>query len=231
MFIGHFAVGFGAKAFARKLSLGSLFLAAQFVDLLWPALLLLGIEHVRIVPGITKFSPLYFENYPLSHSLLAIMGWAILFFAVYWLSQRYIRGAIVLGLCVVSHWLLDLIVHRPDLPLFPGNSPLFGFGLWNSLTGTLFFEGMLFLSGLVLYLRTTYALDKIGIYGFWSLVGFLVIIYLGNIFGPVPPNTDAIAWTGNAQWLIVFWAYWIDRHRMVHENTLMEKGFKPIKYE
>ena len=216
MFIGHFAIGFGSKAFARKLSLGSLFLAAQFVDLLWPILLLLGIEHVRIVPGITKFTPLDFESYPLSHSLLLVIGWAILFAVIYWFSQRYIKGAIVLGLCVVSHWFLDLIVHRPDLPLYPGNSPLFGFGLWNYSIGTVFLEEILFLLGVLFYIRTTKALDKIGIFGLWSLVGILVIIYIGNIFGPPPPNAEAIAWAGNAQWLFIFWAYWIDRHRIAH---------------
>jgi hypothetical protein len=219
MFVGHFAVGFGAKAFAKKLSLGSLFLAAQFVDLLWPILLLLGIEHVRIVPGITKFTPLDFESYPISHSLLLVIGWAILFAVIYWFSKRYIRGSIVLGLCVVSHWFLDLIVHRPDLPLYPGNYPLFGFGLWNYSIGTVFLEGMLFLLGVLFYFRTTKALDKIGIYGFWSLVGILLIIYIGNILGPAPPNAAAIAWAGNTQWLFIFWAYWIDRHRIARDNT------------
>jgi hypothetical protein len=218
MFIGHFAVGFGAKVFAKKLSLGSLFLASQFVDLLWPILLLLGIEHVRIVPGITKFTPLDFESYPISHSLLLVIGWAILFAVIYWFSKRYIRGSIVLGLCVVSHWFLDLFVHRPDLPLYPGNSPLFGFGLWNYSIGTIFLEGMLFLLGVLFYFQTTKALDKIGIYGFWSLVGILLIIYIGNILGPAPPNAAAIAWVGNTQWLFIFWAYWIDRHRIDHDN-------------
>ncbi len=219
MFIGHFAVGFAAKTVAPRLSLGALFLAVQFVDLLWPLFILVGIEHVLIVPGITKVMPLNFENYPISHSLLSVLIFGLLFGVVYCLMQRYPKGAIVLGLCVVSHWFLDLIVHRPDLPLFFGESPLVGFGLWNSLVGTLLVEGLLFCAGVFLYMRTTYAKDRIGTWAFWSLIGFLMIIYIGNLFGPVPPNVQAIAWVGNAQWILIVWAYWVDRHRIVNNHT------------
>ena len=219
MFIGHFAVGFAAKTITPRVSLGALFLAVQFVDLLWPIFILVGIEHVLIVPGITKVMPLNFENYPISHSLISVLIWGLLFGVVYCFMQRYRKGAIVLGLCVVSHWFLDLIVHRPDLPLFFGESPHLGFGLWNSLVGTLLVEGILFCAGVFLYMRTTYAKDRIGTWAFWSLVGFLVIAYIGNLFGPVPPNVQAIAWTGNAQWLLIMWAYWVDRHRIVNNHT------------
>src|SRR2546425_9670853 len=98
MFIGHFGVGFGAKAVAPRVSLGSLFLAGQFVDLLWPTFLLLGIERVRIDPGATRVTPLDFEYYPISHSLLAVLGWAVSLAVVYQLIRHYRRGAIVLGL-------------------------------------------------------------------------------------------------------------------------------------
>src|ERR1700693_2651785 len=104
MFIGHFGVGFGAKAVIREVSLGSLFLAAQFLDLLWPTLLLLGIEHVRIVPGATAVTPLLFEHYPFSHSLLAVLGWATLVSCVYMLLRRQRAGAFVLAALVISHW-------------------------------------------------------------------------------------------------------------------------------
>ena len=119
MFIGHYGIGFGAKSLAPETSLGTLFLAAQFSDLLCPSLLLLGVEKVRIAPGTTKANPLDFEYYPVSHSLLAVIGWALLVATVYQFVKRYPRGAVVLGLLVVSHWFLDLIVHQPDLQILP----------------------------------------------------------------------------------------------------------------
>ena len=213
MFIGHFGIGFGAKKVAPRVSLGTLFLAAQFIDLLWPPLLLFGIERVSIAPGNTQFTPLDFESYPISHSLAMVALWAVLFGLIYWLGMRYRRGAIVLGACVVSHWLLDLIVHRPDLPLIPGSSTRVGLGLWNSVGGTLIAESAIFIAGFMLYLRVTSAKDRIGLWGLWALVGFLVLSYIGNIFGPPPPDVRAIGWIGNAQWLLVLWAYWVDRHR------------------
>jgi hypothetical protein len=213
MFLGHFGVGFGAKALAPSTSLGSLFLAAQFVDLLWPTLLLLGIERVRIAPGITRVTPLDFVHYPVSHSLAAVIGWAVLFAAVYLFLRRYPRGALVLGAAVLSHWLLDAVVHRPDLPLYPGGSTLIGLGLWSSLTATLAVELGLFGAGIGLYTRATTATDAAGRWGLWSLVAFLLIVYLMNLFGPPPPGVEALAWVGHAQWLLVLWGYWLDGHR------------------
>lgn len=215
MFIGHFGIGFGAKAAAPRVSLGSMFLASQFIDLLWPALLLLGVERVNIVPGITKVTPLEFAYYPISHSLLAVLGWALLVALVYQLLRRYPRGTVVLGLAVVSHWMLDAIVHRPDLPLYPGSRYLVGFGLWSSLWGTLVVELLIFGIGVGLYLRTTEPADRTGIWALWVLVVFLLVIYLGNLFGSPPPNVTALAWIGQAQWLLILWGYWIDRHRFV----------------
>lgn len=212
MFIGHFGVGFGAKALAPNVSLGSLFLAAQFIDLLWPTFLLLGLERVEIQPGITKVTPLHFVHYPLSHSLLAVLGWAVLFALVYQFVRRYPRGTIVLALAVVSHWLLDLIVHRPDLPLYPG-STLVGLGLWSSVTATLAVELAIFFIGLWLYFRSTAADDAVGRWALWGLVGFLLLIYLANVFGSPPPSVTVLAWVGQAQWLLIAWGYWIDRHR------------------
>ncbi|MFC1889642.1 hypothetical protein ACFL4G_07795 [Thermodesulfobacteriota bacterium] len=215
MFIGHFGVGFGAKALGPRVSLGTLFLAAQFVDLLWPTLLLLGLENVEIAPGITKLTPFDFTSYPISHSLLMVCVWGLLFGVIYWLVKKNVKGALVLGLCVISHWVLDLIVHRPDLPLYPGGSPQLGLGLWNSLAGTLLLEGSLFVAGVMLYIRVTKAKSRVGIFGFWALAGFLVLAYLGNMMAPPPPDTNAIAWASQLQWLFVAWAYWVDRNRIV----------------
>ena len=213
MFIGHFGVGFGAKSTVPKVSLGTLFFAAQFLDLLWPTFILLGIEKVEIDPGMSVVTPLNFVSYPFTHSLLMAIVWGILFGAIYYALRKNKTAAIILGLCVLSHWILDLIVHVPDLPLYPGNSPLLGFGLWNSMFGTIIVEGIIFGVGVYLYSRSTRSQNKKGTYGFWGLIMFLIIIYVMNLFGSPPPSDKAIAWVGQAQWLIVLWGYWVDRNR------------------
>jgi membrane-bound metal-dependent hydrolase YbcI (DUF457 family) len=214
MFIGHFAVGLGAKAAQPKIPLATLFLAAQFLDLLWPTFLLLGWERVAIKPGITTVTPLDFTFYPISHSLLMVLGWSILLALLYWLWQRSFPGALVVGLCVLSHWLLDVVMHRPDLPLYPGDSPRVGLSMWNSLPGSLLIEGTLFLLGVGLYARSTTASNKQGKFGFWALVAFLILVQLANYFAPPPTSTTDIAWAGQLQWLLVLWAWWIDRNRL-----------------
>jgi hypothetical protein len=219
MFIGHFGVGFGAKAAAPKTSLGTLFLAAQFIDLLWPTFLLFGLETVAVVPGITRVTPLDFTSYPWSHSLLAVVVWGLLFAGVYYVLKKYPKGAWVCGAAVVSHWALDFLTHRPDLPLAPGVAGRVGLGLWQSLPATLVVELGIFAVGVWLYVRTTQASDRVGTIALWSLVAFLFVMYLGNIFGPPPPgDVRALAWVGQAQWLMIVWAYWIDRHRVRAQN-------------
>lgn len=213
MFIGHFGIGFGAKAAAPRASLGTLFLAAQFIDLLWPTLLLLGVERVRIAPGATAVTPLVFEHYPLSHSLLAVAAWALLLALAYGFLRQDRRGAWIVGLAVLSHWLLDAVVHQPDLPLYPGSAVLAGLTLWDSLPATLAVELPLFAAGVWLYLRAARPRDRIGTWGLGALVGLLLAIYAGNLAGPPPPNVTAIAWAGQLQWLLVLWAYWVDAHR------------------
>jgi membrane-bound metal-dependent hydrolase YbcI (DUF457 family) len=224
MFIGHFGAGFAAKSAAPEVSLGTLFLAAQFLDLLWPTLLLLGVERVRVDPAATGINPLVFEHYPISHSLAAVAGWALLVGLGYLLIRRERRGAIVLALLVISHWLLDMIVHRPDLPLYPGSATRVGLNAWSSLPLTLAIEGSLFALGIFLYARVTSPADAIGKWGLAGLVMFLLVIYLGSLFGSPPPGAAAIAWVGQLQWLLVLWGYWIDRHRGV---AMPETGTRP----
>lgn len=222
MFIGHFAVGFAAKKINSKPSLGTYFLAVQFLDLLWPTLLLLNIEEVRIARPGESVIPLVFTSYPISHSLAVVLLWGLLFAATYRLLQKELKGAILIGLCVASHWVLDLIVHVPDLPLFPGNSPLLGLGLWKSASVTLIVESIMFIAGVYFYLTATRAANKIGSIGFWSLIIFLFIIHIANAFGPPPPNVKAVAWAGQLQWLFVIWAYWVDKNRYA-ENKVTDK--------
>jgi hypothetical protein len=213
MFIGHFAAALAGKRADTHVSLGTLFLSVQFLDLLWPVFLLLGWEHVRIDPG-NKHVPLEFTDYPYTHSLLAALVWSLLFGLVYWARYRRRGAAVLVGAGVLSHWLLDLIVHRPDLPLAPGvATPRLGLGLWNWPIATLALEVPLYLIGAALYLRATRARDAVGRWGLWSLLLLLLVIHVGNLFGPPPPSAQAVAVVSLAVWLFVPWAYWVDRHR------------------
>lgn len=213
MFIGHFAVGFAAKAAKPNLSLGVTFAAAQLLDLLWPVALLMGVEEVRIDPGNTVMTPLDFVSYPFTHSLLASILWGLAFGAVYYFWKRDGRGAALLAAVVPSHWVLDLIAHRPDLPLIPGDPARFGFGLWNHPVPMVILEVALFAGSLALYMRRTCARNAKGRFGLWALVAVLVLIWAGAVFGPPPPDVTAVAVSGNLQWLFVFWAAWVDRNR------------------
>ena len=213
MFLAHFGVGFGAKAAAPNVSLGSLFLAAQFIDLIWPTLLLFGVERVNIITDGTRSPPLEFVHYPFSHSLLAVLMWATLVAAIYFVVRRSRNGALVLGLAVISHWLLDLVVHYPDLPLYPGNSPLLGLGVWSAPVVAMVLEFSIFAAGVWLYLRATRASDATGKWALWPLLAVLLLIQIANAFGSPPPGATAVAWVGQAQWLLVAWGYWIDSHR------------------
>lgn len=212
MFIGHYAVGFAAKRAAPGASLGVLIAAAGLADLLFPVFTLAGWEQVRIEPGATAVAPFAFI-YPLSHSLLTGVGWAVLFAALYWVWTRYLAGAVTIALAVVSHWLLDLVTHRPDLPLYPGGATLAGLGLWNSVAGTVAVEGLLFVAGVWVYAAMTRPRDRTGRYAFWSFVALLVVLYVASLLGPPPPSVTAMAVVGLSAWLFVFWAAWFDRHR------------------
>lgn len=214
MFIGHFAVAFAAKKVAPKTNLATLFAASQLVDLLWPIFLLLGLESVRIDPGNTAFTPLDFYNYPITHSLIGAIGWSILFGAVYYFRRRLSREAMVAALVVFSHWFLDLLTHRPDLPILGNDSTKLGLGLWNNVAATIIVEFGIFFTGLFLYAQSTTAKNKTGTYAFYGLAAFLFLIHLGNILGPTPPNEQMIAVAGNTMWLFVLWAWWIERNRI-----------------
>lgn len=212
MFIAHFGVALAAKRVAPGPSLGTTVLAAQWADGLWPVLVLLGVEQVRIVPGITTVTPLDFVSYPYSHSLVADVGWAALFAVVYGLSRRDWRGATWLAVLVLSHWVLDVVAHRPDMPTWP-DGPKLGLGLWNSLPATLIVEFALFGLGAWLYARTTTPRDTRGVVLYWAFIVVLGAIYVASVFGPPPPGVGVLALTGVLGWLFVAWGYWIDRHR------------------
>lgn len=214
MFLGHFAAGLAAKKFTPYTSLGTLLLSAQLLDLIWPTLLMTGTERVLIAPGDTAATPLTFVSYPWSHSLVMAAVWAVLYAGLYALIRRYPRGAIAaLGL-VLSHWVLDLITHRPDLPLLPVGGPVVGLGLWHSLPATVVVEGLMFALGLYLYKTNTEPVDPVGTYAFVAFAAALIAIYAASVFGPPPPDETTLAYVGQAQWLLVAWGYWLDRHRV-----------------
>ncbi|MEW6016113.1 MAG: hypothetical protein AB1690_12435 [Candidatus Zixiibacteriota bacterium] len=218
MFIGHIAVGLASKKISPRLSLGTLLLSVQFIDLLWPVMLILGLEKVEIVPGITAFTPLDFKSYPITHSLLMVVIWGLAFGFVYFLFRRHLLNALLLGFGVVSHWLLDLLTHRPDLPLAPGVPTVVGLGVWNFFWLSFVLESLLYVIGISLYLTVSRPKDRTGTYSFWSLILFLGAIFIANAFGPPPPNVNAIAYAGLALWLLPLWGYWIERHREPRRN-------------
>lgn len=218
MFVGHFGLGLAAKRLAPRLSLGTLFLSVQLADGLWPIFLLLGREHVHIVPHIMKTSHLNFWDYPWSHSLAALAVWGALFGAVYYLARRFLFGAILLAAGVVSHWFLDVLMHRPDMPVRPGG-PYVGLGLWNSLPATLALEGVLYAAGIVLYLDATRPRDAVGTWSLGILLVLLASIGIWALVGPPPPNEKSLAWSALSIWIVVPWGYWIDRHRVAAART------------
>jgi len=214
VFIGHFALGFAAKRATPRVSLAVLFGAAQFADLLWPVLVLSGIEQVRIDPGNTAFTPFDFMSYPYSHSLFFLLIWGVVFGFVYrQFAGGGRRALLVLSALVVSHWVLDVLTHRADMPLYPGG-PKFGLGLWNSVPGTVAVELPLYAAGLWVYARATRARDGIGRWAFLSLAASLVGIYFVGLAGPPPPSVTALSATalcGVA--LLILWSWWADGHR------------------
>lgn len=215
MFIGHYAIALGAKKYAPGISLGILFLACQLADLIWPNLVLLGIESVRIEPGITVMTPLNFLHYPYSHSLVALVLWSAIFAAIYVaLTRAGTRAAIVISAVVLSHWLLDVVTHRPDMPITFSDSTHIGAGLWNLPILGVTVEVLLFALGVWLYVRITKARDRQGSIGFWTLVAFLSAVYAANLLGPPPPSATAVAWSAQALWLVVAWGFWVDHHRL-----------------
>ncbi len=212
MFAGHLGVAFAAKVVEPKAPLGALVAASFGIDLIWPILLLGGIESVSIAPEATAFTPLSFDSYPWSHSLAMVLVWGGLAGIGVRLLGMSKRVAVVIAAVVVSHWILDFVTHRPDLPLWPGG-PEFGLGLWNSVAGTFLVEGVLFLGAAALYARTFQTNDPIGRAGFPALLGLVTVIWIAGPFSPPPPSESAVAAVGLALWILPVWAWRIDARR------------------
>ena len=214
MFVGHLAVGLAAKRVAPKVSLGTLLLAATFPDVLWSLFLLIGFEHVRIKPGITPVNPLDLYDFPLSHSLLMDAMWAALIAGSYFLWKKSSRGAFVLFFAVISHWVLDFVSHRPDMPLTPWSHTYFGLGLWNSVRATLLVEGLLWCAGIVVYIRATRAKHWVGVVAFWAIVLLLTFAWIADLGSVQPPSLRALEIVNVISMAILLaWGYWIDTLR------------------
>ena len=211
MFVGHLALGLAAKRPAHTVGLAWLVAAVITADLAWPVFLLLGIETVRIVPGATAFNPLVFDSYPWSHSLVMGVAWGV---ALATLARwRGVVGfpSMLIVVLVLSHWLLDFVTHAPDMPLWPGPSPHFGLGLWNSIPGTFVVEGAMWIVGIAVYLRTN-PLRGWGSYvAFWSFVVICTAMWGASPWSPPPPNADALGWFALGGWLMIPWAALADR--------------------
>ena len=205
MFLGHVAVGLASKRIAPKVNLGWLVAAPVFLDLAWPVFLAAGLEQVRIDPGNTAVTPLDFVAYPYTHSLLMATGWGLAFGGLGYFMQRELRTALVLGSGVVSHWLLDWIAHRPDLPLTLTGAERYGLGLWNSVPATIAVELALLAAGLWIYSRSRPIHSRL-----WVFAGALLLIYAGNVFGPPPPSVEALTGVAFVQWLLPLWAGWAE---------------------
>ena len=228
MFLGHYGAAFAAKRVAPRTSLGALSFAAQFLDELWPILLLLGVEQVEIVPSLIRrqsstvpservalsVTPLDFTYYPFSHSLVMAVVWGILIGGVYFLLRRYGRGAWVMGLLVVSHWFLDLPMHRADLPLWPGaSSPKLGWGVWNSIAATYVIEFGIYAIGITLYLRATRARDRIGSWGGGGGRSLWGCSFFFWIRGGPPPGGAGVGGEAAGFWVFGPWGGGGDKTR------------------
>lgn len=216
MFVGHYAASLALKSFEKRASLGILFLAVQFVDILFFPFVLLGIERMNVVENFTQSTHFELEYMPYTHSLLAGVLWAALAYTLFrWVFVKNGSVAIVIALAVFSHWLFDLPVHTPDLPLWSDASPKLGFGLWNNAVATYILEAGLLLLALWMYLRSTKAATAAGKYGMSVFVAVLLLVNISNLFGaPMGDSKPALAIAAlSSYFLFAAVAFWLDRKR------------------
>jgi hypothetical protein len=212
--VGHIAVGFAAKRWAPRTSLAWLVLSAIFVDLLWSVFVLLGIERARITPGITRSVPLDLQYIPFSHSLIAVIAWGLVLSGAYFARHRDLRVAAVLWLGVFSHWVLDWISHRPDMPILI-SGPRVGLGLWNHPLPAFCTEAGMLAIGVWLYGTVTRARSRRGAIGFSILVAALFVFNVAAYLGPAPPTITPMAAGNLSMVLLLVLLYYVDRARVL----------------
>ena len=217
MFVGHLAAALGAKKLEPEMPLWAGIGAAFGVDLIWPVFLLVGLEVVEVDPGATAFTHLDFVSYPWTHSLLLVGVWAIVLGIAAHRMFRSGRVAVTIGALVLSHWLLDAITHRPDLPLWPGG-PEVGLGLWHSIPGTLILEGSLLLAGVWLYTSMTRATSRAGTWSLASMLALTTLIWVSQPWAPPAPSAGVVAATALVLWILLPWGHWIEKGRMLQQE-------------
>lgn len=217
MFIGHYGLAFALKRADPKVSLGTLFVSVQFVDILWTVFILLGWERARIEPGLTAGSPIQYLYYPWSHSLGAGLIWGLLAAAVIYSrptkdTSHRLKAAVVVGVAVASHWILDVVVHIRDLPVWSDSGTKVGLGLWDHPTASILVELALVGIGAVLYATHRTRRHPLHPARLAILIGVLVILEIVGIIGPPPPNLRMVAVLGLLLYMGLAWlAAWEDR--------------------
>lgn len=215
MFVGHFGPSYAVKALRPAIPLWVLFIAVQFVDVIWAVLVLLGVEKVRIIPGVTASNPLDLYYMPYTHSLVAAICWSVAAGTAVWRLPRVANrsAAVWIGAAVFSHWVLDLVVHRPDLPLY-GNTMKVGLGLWNYPVIALSLEAALLFGGMLMYLSVTRPINMIGRIGPPAFGVAMLAIQSFVFFGPPPASPVAAATTALVSYVVfAVIAEWLARQR------------------
>ena len=196
MFVGHYSVAFAVKSEQNKIPLWVLFVAVQLLDFIWAPLVLLGIEKMRIAPGITAANPLDLYYMPYTHSLIGALAWSALAFLVYEvISRTKVAAGLIVALAVFSHWILDLIVHRPDLAIYDDTLKV-GFGLWNYRGLEFSLEMVILVAGIIIHLKRNVVRSMVRKYSLIIFGVLLILIQTGNTFVSRPLSSDhAVAFT------------------------------------
>jgi hypothetical protein len=213
MFIAHYGVSFAAKPIGKRVPLWVWFIAVQWLDVIWSVLVLMGIEKLRIVPGFTEANALDLYYMPYTHGLPGSIALSLIFGGIVALFTTGNRGATILLVAAASfsHWILDLVVHTPDLPLYD-NAAKVGFGLWRHVVFSFPLELILLGLGAWLYARVTAFVSAKGRYAFWGFVIFLAAVQVYANFGPPPSSPEAMAVTALAFYVVLAsLAAWVER--------------------
>jgi membrane-bound metal-dependent hydrolase YbcI (DUF457 family) len=213
MFVGHLAVALTAKRLEPNVNLGWFMAGVITLDLVWPIFLLTGLETVSIAPGATAFTPLVFDSYPWSHSLVMTFVWGLLLVTVARFAKVPSSAWTLIAAMVVSHWVLDVVSHAPDMPIWPGLGPRIGFGLWNSIPATFAVEGALWLAGIIIYTNTLIRRQERPGVLFWLFVLVCTGMWITGPYMAPPPDVTALAWFALIGWLVIPWTALADRWR------------------
>lgn len=210
MFVGHLAVALGAKRSAPNVNLAWFVAGVTALDLVWPIFIIAGIERATVAPGATAFTPIVFDSYPWSHSLVMSFVWGLVLVGVARAAKVQVSPALLVAL-VVSHWVLDFVTHAPDMPLWPGSSsPRVGLTLWNSIPGTIALEGAMWIAGIAIYMKTVRAKGRRPGWPFWSFVTICTLMWITGPFSP-PPSQESLGWFALIGWIVIPWSAWADR--------------------